>query len=373
MAEEKKAPDRAEDKPPEDHGLRQMAHEHPRAVTTTAVTMLLLLAVAGAGVGFALWERHKASQARQAEQDATDKQKEAEKEAKKLKDELHASQAGRKAADKERDRAKAAEKAARQAEEDIHAVLAFIKDKLMGAGRPTGESLVEEFWTGGKGKDLTLRKAVDGAEAQIAQAFADRPMAEASVREMLGFAYLNLSAAPQAVKQFERALELRQAWLGVNDRETAESRNKLAVAYRLANRPDDAGRLFKTDTNSPVRATALAVRAALLLTQKKPVEAELKLRECLNIREKVQPDEWPTFDAKSMLGEALLDQKKYADAEPLLLEGYKGLKKYRAKIPPSDKIRFTRAIERLIRLYDAWNKSVKSAQWREELEAAKKG
>ena len=72
----------------------------------------------------------------------------------------------------------------------------------------------------------------------------------------------------------------------------------------------------------------------MLLLQKKPAEAELKLRECLTIRQKIQPDDWTTFDTKSMLGEALLDQKKFADAEPLLLAGYEGMKQREDTIPP---------------------------------------
>lgn len=53
----------------------------------------------------------------------------------------------------------------------------------------------------------------------------------------------------------------------------------------------------------------------------------LFLRESLAIREKTQPDAWTTFDSKSLLGGALLGQKKVADAEPLLLAGYEGMKK----------------------------------------------
>ena len=54
--------------------------------------------------------------------------------------------------------------------------------------------------------------------------------------------------------------------------------------------------------------------------------AEVLLRECLDKREKERPDNWTTFDTKSMLAAALLGQKKYADAEPLLLAGYAGMK-----------------------------------------------
>src|SRR5262249_1703045 len=45
-------------------------------------------------------------------------------------------------------------------------------------------------------------------------------------------------------------------------------------------------------------------------------EAESLLREYLAIREKTKPDAWNTFNTMSMLGGALLGQKKYAEAEP---------------------------------------------------------
>ena len=195
------------------------------------------------------------------------------------------------------------------------------------------------------------------AESQVAETFADRPLAEASVREMLGLAYLNLGDAAQAVKQYERALALREAMQGVNHPDTAACRNQLAVAYRLAGRTAEAGRLFDRNPNSPAHASALAVRGSMLLLQKKPAEAELKLRECLTIRQKIQPDDWTTFDTKSMLGEALLDQKKFADAEPLLLSGYEGMKQREDTIPSQDKPRLTKALERLVRLYEAWGKN----------------
>ena len=51
------------------------------------------------------------------------------------------------------------------------------------------------------------------------------------------------------------------------------------------------------------------------------------------IREKSQPDVWNTFTAKAMLG-ALLGQKKYAEAEPLLLSGDEGMKQRAKTIPP---------------------------------------
>jgi eukaryotic-like serine/threonine-protein kinase len=97
------------------------------------------------------------------------------------------------------------------------------------------------------------------------------------------------------------------------------------------------------------------------------------LREGLAIQEKKQPDAWTTFNTQSILGVALLVQKKYADAEPLLRKGYEGLKQRAAQIPPQSKqVCLTRALERLVRLYDAWDRPEEAARWRKELEARTK-
>ena len=108
-----------------------------------------------------------------------------------------------------------------------------------------------------------------------------------------------------------------------------------------------------------------------LLQQKKHANAEQVLRECLPIREKAEPDAWLTFNTRSMLGGALLGQQKYAEAEPLLLQGYDGLKQRQDKIPPAGHVRLTEAMERLVRLYDAWGKKDQADRWRKELEAAR--
>jgi hypothetical protein len=94
----------------------------------------------------------------------------------------------------------------------------------------------------------------------------------------------------------------------------------------------------------------------MLLSEENPGEAEWILRESLSIRERIQPNDWTTFDTKSLLGEALLDQEKFADAEPLLVSGYEGLKQRQDRIPSHERVRVTRAVGRLVKLYDAWGK-----------------
>ena len=82
-----------------------------------------------------------------------------------------------------------------------------------------------------------------------------------------------------------------------------------------------------------------------------------------------EAEAWTTFNTKSMLGGSVLGQKKYAEAEPLLLAGYDGMKQREEKIPAVGKARLTEAVERLVHLYDATEQKEKVAEWRKKLEA----
>lgn len=61
------------------------------------------------------------------------------------------------------------------------------------------------------------------------------------------------------------------------------------------------------------------------------------MRAALTIRETKLPDGWQTFDTRSLLGGALAGQKRFAEAEPLLVSGYEGMKQREAKIQASRK------------------------------------
>ena len=106
----------------------------------------------------------------------------------------------------------------------------------------------------------------------------------------------------------------------------------------------------------------------LLLKTDQFEKAETILSECLAIRDQAQPDDWQTFNAKSLLGHSLAGQNKHADAEPLLLTAYERMKEREAKIPASVRAaRLTEALQRLIDLYTAWDKPDQAAKWQQEL------
>jgi serine/threonine protein kinase len=113
---------------------------------------------------------------------------------------------------------------------------------------------------------------------------------------------------------------------------------------------------------------ALAILGDKLLDRRKYDAAEAVLRDCLAVREKEAPDDWTMFNTLSMLGKALLGQDKYVDAEPLLLKGYEGMKAREKAIPQAgggDR-RIPESLDRLIELYTATDKPDEAAKWRTE-------
>jgi hypothetical protein len=92
------------------------------------------------------------------------------------------------------------------------------------------------------------------------------------------------------------------------------------------------------------------------------------LRECLTSRLQATPNAWQTFNTQSLLGAALLGQKKYAEAEPQLVKGYEGMKTREKTIPKQGggELRIPEALDRLIELYTVINKPEKAEKSRAE-------
>ena len=166
----------------------------------------------------------------------------------------------------------------------------------------------------------------------------------------------SLDRSGPVINEFRESCETCWGALGYVGGGKAVATFKESVAVRRKQaKPDD-----------PQFAGLLAQVALDLLKSRQHAAAEEFLRECLAIREKTQPDLWTTFNSKSMLGAALRGQKKYADAEPLLLKGYEGMKQRETSIPSQAKIRIPEALDRLIELYTATNKPDEVKKWKAE-------
>jgi serine/threonine protein kinase/Tfp pilus assembly protein PilF len=137
------------------------------------------------------------------------------------------------ARDREAERLKQAEAAEKRA----RAVLKFFQDKVLAAARPEGQE-------GGVRRDATVREALDRAEPEIARAFADEPLVEASIRNVLGVSYWYLGALDLAQRQQERALALRRQELGPDHPDTVGVLNDLGTIFHWQGNYAEAQKLM---------------------------------------------------------------------------------------------------------------------------------
>ncbi|MEQ1904214.1 MAG: serine/threonine-protein kinase [Pirellulaceae bacterium] len=232
----------------------------------------------------------------------------------------------------------------------------------------------------------------------------------------LGSLFWKLEKFDRSIPLFEEILRIRKDTVGMDHPDTYFTMGNLGVNYRDGGRLADslplleeafhASRkypelawLWQPLANAWLKAGKFAEAATLakkrlelaraelpgssleLATELEPVGATLLkaqdwngaeevLRECLTMQDDLAPDEWQTFHIRSLLGGALLGQKKFDESEPLLLAGYEGLKARVAKAP-DDGMGLSQAIERLVQLYTEWEKPDQAAAWQQKLDERK--
>ncbi len=374
-----------------------------------------------AGLGVSLWqmtranaaERQAVANAEQAEHNA--EQARSERDAKQLA--LAAETLAKREAEAERERAVQAaelEKAARLDEERerkfAQAISQFVKEDFLALTSVEGQG---RFGGAGLGRNTTLPQLLDRAAEKLKQRKDLDPRIEAELCWIVGVNYRGAGEAAKGVPFLERTVQLRQQVLGSDHEETLNAMNSLALCYHAAGQLDRALPLWeetlkfqkaKLGPDHPLTLTSMnnlgkaycdakqGAKAAPLLTEfvagqrkrfpkgdprfagllsqvalallecEQFAVAEEMLRECLEIREKAEPEAWTTFNTLSMLGGALLGQKKSAEAEPLLLKGYEGMKARLDQIPVANvhrlalQQRIPEALDRLIALYTALDK-----------------
>ena len=133
----------------------------------------------------------------------------------------------------------------------------------------------------------------------------------------------------------------------------------------------------KPGPRHPDVARALTALARGHLESQRWAEAERSLAKARAILDERCPDHWARFEVESLLGESLLGRGEFTEAEPHLVQGCQGLKKWEKALGHKHrrsplKGRLSEVLERLVQLYDAWGKPDETAKWRKELEDRKK-
>jgi tetratricopeptide (TPR) repeat protein/tRNA A-37 threonylcarbamoyl transferase component Bud32 len=192
-------------------------------------------------------------------------------------------------------------------------------------------------------------------------------------RNNLGLAYRDAGRLSEAIGLFQSALELLEIRPGGAHPLTLECRNNLAAVYESLGHYREAEELESgtlarrrngVKPGSPVLAADLSALGRNLLYQRRWSEAEPLLRECVAIMEKTAPDDWARYDALCVLGESLMGEHRYAEAEPVVVSGYEGMVAREQQVPAAQKSSLREAAERVVRLYELWNKPHDAALWK---------
>ncbi|MFQ5413764.1 MAG: tetratricopeptide repeat protein [Phycisphaerae bacterium] len=172
-----------------------------------------------------------------------------------------------------------------------------------------------------------------------------------------------------------QVLAIRRRTLGSSHPDLALALRKYGLLQRDRGALDDAERAF-TEALAIERqrssvagkkgvASTLVLLGTVLIKKGDAAGAVPMLRECLTIRRDVlEAGDWKIASTESALGEALVMLGRFDEAEPLLIESYPIIREARGDRPPTPD-----ALKRIVRLYDAWGKPDKAAEYRALLEA----
>ena len=158
---------------------------------------------------------------------------------------------------------------------------------------------------------------------------------------------------------FRKNLSSTALWLGDNLRNQAASDYSQGKYAEAIEKADETLKIYAVfGTHYDHYPTALIVKGLSLAKTGNTADGEKLLREAVEIRTSTLPaDHYWVALANSSLGECLMIEKKYNDAEPLLVESYESLKSSQGKSNPRTEL----AMQRLVALYAAEHKPEKAA------------
>jgi len=202
-----------------------------------------------------------------------------------------------------------------------------------------------------------------------------------TVNDMNGLAdlYRNVGNLKEAEKLFAQALDASGRGLGPEHPQALESMAGLAQTYADERRYADADRLFSKVLETRHRVLgadhpdSLAVAVSLgrlRIRRQQYSEAEPLIREALGIYQRTDPESWDRYHCQNVLGASLVGQKRYSEAEPLLIAGYEGMFQKQDRTA-DERSAIAEAGDRIVQLYLEWGKPERAAQWRSKLQTAR--
>jgi serine/threonine protein kinase/Flp pilus assembly protein TadD len=189
----------------------------------------------------------------------------------------------------------------------------------------------------------------------------------------LALAYGAEGRYAQAEQLFTETLALKRRVLGPEHPNTLTALSDLASLYQRQGKYELAesfgtqtlaGRRHSLGSEHPSTMASAADLALTYISQGKFSEGEALAREALEFNRKKQPDNWQRFRAESLLGAGLFGEKRYAEAELLLVEGYQGMVMRKDRIDIAQQVELGRTREWVVQLYQEWGKPAKVSEWK---------
>jgi tetratricopeptide (TPR) repeat protein len=187
----------------------------------------------------------------------------------------------------------------------------------------------------------------------------------------LALSYRDADRLDDSISLYEQLLESLRS----KNARTDEYKRPLAQAYQFAGKLDKADKVLRealqelqaqedSHGHRNDMANTLGWLALNLSLQHRYAEAEPFARQAVALN---QLEEHRCFYWMSVLGEILVGQQKYSEAEPHLLKGYEGIRQREATLHASERRRLTEAGERVVRFFRVTNQPEKAHEWREKL------
>jgi tetratricopeptide (TPR) repeat protein len=184
----------------------------------------------------------------------------------------------------------------------------------------------------------------------------------------------------QAEALFSQTLESRRRLLGDGHRDTLQTKGDMAELYFADGRYGEAEAIFSQVVEArrrvlgrehPDTLKSLVSLGQAQIKLHRYSEADVALRDALRSYEKATPDAWQRYYCQAMLGLSLLGQRRYAEAEPLLVRGFDGLNQRKTSIPADERSALGDSDRAIAQLYQDSGKPQKVAEWRHKLQKAK--
>ena len=202
------------------------------------------------------------------------------------------------------------------------AVNDFLQNDLLGQASTSNQSKPDP--------NLKVRTALDRAAQRIEGKFTQQPGVEASIRNTIAEAYMDLGVYPEAQTQFERALDIDRRVLGEKDPKTLRTMSRLGTLDKLQGKYAQAEQLLSQTLGiqrhvlGPDHADTLYTANNLANTYQnegKYAQAEALHSQTLEIRRRVLgPEDPATLNSMNNLAIDYFSEGKYAQAEALLTQ-----------------------------------------------------